>query len=175
MARLLRFKDILEMDSKNPSEKKPLSFDDLHVTQYRPGEDELTNYRAMKRKKHMYEATDSAPENDDESTDEALDMRQRLAKSRSFRRYKSKIKLGRDRAKKRMAKPDVLKRRANKAARNVILKKLTKGIPKSELSFARRNEIEKRLDKPQVKKRLAMLARRMYKDVRKKEVDRKKG
>ena len=56
MARLLRFKDILEMDSKNPSEKKPLSFDDLHVTQYRPGEDELTNYRAMKRKKHMYEA-----------------------------------------------------------------------------------------------------------------------
>ena len=110
-----------------------------------------------------------------ESTDEALDMRQRLAKSRSFRRYKSKIKLGRDRAKKRMAKPDVLKRRANKAARNIILKKLTKGIPKSELSFARRNEIEKRLDKPNVKKRLSMLARRMYKDVRKKEVDRKKG
>ena len=233
------------MDRKNPSEKKPLSFDDLHVTQYRPGEDELTNYRAMKRKKHMYETTASAPEyerdykkeyatyqgtpeqiarrssrnkarrimgnkavkgmdvghkdnnpmnndpsnlrNEDpsdnrreprlrnESTDEALDMRQRLAKSRSFRRYKSKIKLGRDRAKKRMAKPDVLKRRANKAARNVILKKLTKGIPKSELSFARRNEIEKRLDKPNVKKRLSMLARRMYKDVRKKEVDRKKG
>jgi hypothetical protein len=74
-----------------------------------------------------------------------------------------------------MAKPDVLKRRANKAARNIILKKLTKGIPKSELSFARRNEIEKRLDKPNVKKRLSMLARRMYKDVRKKEVDRKKG
>jgi len=167
MAELLRFKDILEMDRKDLSQKKPLSFDDLHVTQYRPGEDELTNYRAYRRKRRVCEAS--------VETDEALDMRQRLAKSRSFRRFKSKIKLGRDRAKKRMAKPEVLKRRANKAARNVILKKLTKGIPKSELSFARRTEIEKRLDKPQVKKRLAMLARRMYKDVRKKEVDRKKG
>ena len=168
MAELLRFKDILEMDRKDPSEKKPLSFDDLHVTQYRPGEDELTNYRAYRRKRRGYIG-------ESVETDEALDMRQRLAKSRSFRRFKSKIKLGRDRAKKRMAKPEVLKRRANKAARNVILKKLTKGIPKSELSFARRTEIEKRLDKPQVKKRLSMLARRMYKDVRKKEVDRKKG
>ena len=109
------------------------------------------------------------------NVDEALDIRQRLAKQRMFRRYKSKIKLGRDRAKRRMAKPDVLRKRANKAARKVILKKITKGLDKSELSFARRQEIEKRLDKPAVKKRIAMLAKRMYKDVRKKEVERKKG
>ena len=74
-----------------------------------------------------------------------------------------------------MAKPDVLKRRSQKAARKLILKKITKGIDKSDLSFARRQEIEKRLEKPVVQRRIKMLARRMYKDVRKKEVARKKG
>jgi len=34
--------------------EKLLRFKDLYVAEYRPGEDELTNYRAMKRKKHMY-------------------------------------------------------------------------------------------------------------------------
>jgi hypothetical protein len=182
--------------------EKLLRFKDLYMAEYRPGEDELTNYRAMKRKKHMYEAVkyphmmyDPKTGNEIEvktpadhekytkmgythekpSVDEALDIRQRLAKSRMFRRYKSKIKLGRARAKRRMAKPDVLRKRANKAARTLILKKITKGQDKSDLSFARRQEIEKRLEKPAVKKRIAMLAKRMYKDVRKKEVERKKG
>ena len=144
--------------------EKLLRFKDLYVVEYRPGEDELTNYRAMKRKRQMYE-----------DIDEALNIRQRLAKQRMFRRYKSKIKLGRVRAKSRMAKPDVLRKRANKAARKVILKKITKGLDKSDLSFASRQEIEKRLENPAVKKRIAMLAKRMYKDVRKKEVQRKKG
>ena len=33
----------------------------------------------------------------------------------------------------------------------------------------------RRLDKPSVKKRIDMIAKRMFKDVRKKEVERKKG
>jgi len=173
MARLLRFKDLLEMDGQSPLEQKPLSFDDLHQTEYRPGEDELTNYRAYRRKKFGVGTGEGGPVY--EEVDEALDIRQRLAKSRQFRRYKSKIKLGRDRAKRRMAKPDVLKRRSQKAARTLILKKITKGIDKGDLSFARRQEIEKRLEKPVVQRRIKMLARRMYKDVRKKEVARKKG
>ena len=36
-------------------------------------------------------------------------------------------------------------------------------------------ELEKRLEKPAIKKRIDMLAKRMLKDVRKKEVMRKKG
>jgi hypothetical protein len=175
MARLLRFKDLLEMDGQSPLEQKPLSFDDLHQTEYRPGEDELTNYRAYRRRKFGVGTGEGGPIGESVETDEALDIRQRLAKSRQFRRYKSKIKLGRDRAKRRMAKPDVLKRRSQKAARKLILKKITKGIDKSDLSFARRQEIEKRLEKPVVQRRIKMLARRMYKDVRKKEVARKKG
>ena len=74
-----------------------------------------------------------------------------------------------------MANKKVLDRRALKQAKTTILKKLTKGISKNELSFARRQEIEKRLEKPNVRKRIKMLAKRLYKDVRKKEVARKKG
>ena len=68
-----------------------------------------------------------------------------------------------------------LTKRSNRQARNAIAKKLTRGIPKSELTFARKQEIEKRLDKPALKQRIARLAKRMFKDVRKKEVERKKG
>ena len=68
-----------------------------------------------------------------------------------------------------------LRSRARKHARMFIFKKLTKGKNKSELSFARRAEIEKRMNAPAVKKRIDMFAKRMFKDVRKKEVERKKG
>ena len=60
-------------------------------------------------------------------------------------------------------------------ARAMIAKKLTKDIPKSELSFARRAEIEKRLDRPALKARIQKIAKRIYKDVRKKEIERKKS
>ena len=63
---------------------------------------------------------------------------------------------------------------ARKSARKLILKKLTKGKDKNDLPFARRQELEKRLDKPAVKKRIDMLAKRMVKDKRKQEIDRKK-
>ena len=41
---------------------------------------------------------------------------------------------------------ETLKKRARKQARNLLLKKITKDIPKGELSFARRQSIEKQLD-----------------------------
>jgi len=167
---VMRFKDVFK--EGHPLQQK-LSFNDLHQTEYRPGEDELTNYRAYRRRKFGVGTGEGGPIG--ESVEEALDIRQRLAKSRLFRRYKSKIKLGRERAKRRMARPEVLKRRAEKQARTMILKKITKDVPKNELSFARRQEIEKRLEKPQMKKRIKMIAKKLYKDVRKKEVARKKG
>jgi hypothetical protein len=40
--------------------------------------------------------------------------------------------------------------------------------------MAKRMELEKRLEKPAVKKRIAMLSKRLLKDVRKKEMDRRK-
>ena len=184
--------------------EKLLRFKDLYTVEYRPGEDELTNYRAYKRKRHMYEAIKMickdcgceqnnatpgcdcpndnsggphfAPQNDDgKSTVEALTLQQRMAKARQLKRMKAKIKIGRERAKRKMADKKKLEGRARKQARTFILKKLTKGKNKSELSFARRAELEKRMSAPAVKKRINMLAKRMFKDVRKKEVERKKG
>ena len=146
--------------------EKLLRFKDLYTVEYRPGEDELTNYRAYKRKRHMYE---------DQETVEALTLQQRMAKARQLKRMKAKIKIGRERAKRKMADKKKLEGRARKQARTLILKKLTKGKNKSELSFARRAELEKRMSAPAVKKRINMLAKRMFKDVRKKEVERKKG
>ena len=65
---------------------------------------------------------------------------------------------------------DTLERRAMKAARKAVVKKLTKGKDKNDLPMARRSELEKRLDKPAVKTD-KMAVKRMFKDVRKKEVE----
>ena len=172
MADLLRFKDIFKEGSH------PLKFDDMHPTEYRPGEDELTNYRAYRRKRAYGVGTgEGGPigESTELEFDEALNMQQRMARRRQIKRYKSKIEMGRKRARRRMANKGTLEKRAVKQARTTLLKKLTKGIPKSELSFARRQEIEKRLDKPVMKAKIKVIARKLFKDVRKKEVERKKG
>jgi len=110
-----------------------------------------------------------------ESVDEALTLQQRMKRSRLMKRMKTRIKIGRDRARRKMANKQKLEKRAMRQARAQIAKKLTRGIPKSELSFARKQEIEKRLDKPALKQRIKRIAKRIFKDVRKKEVQRKKG
>ena len=148
---------------------KPLSFKDMINAEPRPGEDELINYRVQKRKRTYAGNEDVEPEN------EALSIQQRMKRGRMMKRLKNKIKIGRDKAKRRMANKDTLERRAMKAARKAVVKKLTKGKDKNDLPMARRSELEKRLDKTKKKKRIKMLAKRMFKDVRKKEVERKKG
>ena len=107
--------------------------------------------------------------------DEALNLQQRMKRSRLMKRMKTRIAVGRKRAKKRMANKKTLEKRSMRQARNAIAKKLTRGIPKKELTFARKKEIEKRLEKPALQQRIKRLAKRMFKDVRKKEVQRKKG
>lgn len=134
------------------------------------GEDEYVKYRRRKQKR-----IDETSEQTEEPQSEALNIQQRRARSRLMKRLKSRIKLGRDRARRKMAPPAKLKRRAEKQARMMVFLKLSKGVKKDDMSFARRQEMEKRLDKPVVKKRIAMLAKKLLKDVRKKEVERKKG
>ena len=107
--------------------------------------------------------------------DEALTLQQRMKRSRLMKRLKTRIKIGRDRARRKMANKKTLEKRAMRQARAAIAKKLTRGIPKAELTFARKQEIEKRLDKPALKNRIKRIAKRIFKDVRKKEVQRKKG
>ena len=108
-----------------------------------------------------------------ESPDEALSIQQRMARSRAFKKNKAKIAIGRKRAAKKIASLDVLKKRARKAAREVLLKKITKDIPKSELSLSKRQSIEKQLDKK--KAVIDKLSRKLIPQIRKKELERKKG
>ena len=107
--------------------------------------------------------------------DEALTLQQRIKRGRLMKRMKARIKIGRDRAKRKMANKKTLEKRAMRQARNQLAQKLTRGIPKRELTFARKKEIEKRLEKPALKQRIKRMAKRLFKDVRKKEVQRKKG
>ena len=110
-----------------------------------------------------------------EEVDEALTMAQRMKKKRDMRKNKARIAVGRKRARKRMANMKVIKRRSDRQARNMIAKKLTRGISKRDLTPARKREIEKRLESPALQRRIKVLSKRMFKDVRKKEVMRKKS
>ena len=130
-----------------------------------PGEPDEIKYRRHRRRAMDVE----------ESPDEALNMMQRLKKARQLKRIESKINIGRQRAMRRTATKAVLQKRARRAARNFILQRITKGVPKGELSFARRQEIEKRLDKPAMKSRIDKIAVRLLPKMRKREQDRKKG
>ena len=67
---------------------------------------------------------------------------------------------------------ETLKKRARKQARNLLLKKITKDIPKGELSFARRQSIEKQLDKK--KAVVDKIAKKLLPKVRQAEIQKKK-
>ena len=169
------------------------SFKELMILPVEPGEDEYLKYRAMKRRKHMYEATipdgqtvmtkkpdltnkdkktmgkiadlmKRANEDNDESTDEALSMQSRMKRSRDMRKNKNKLAIARKRMSKRVANPERIKKRARKQARDMIYKKLTKGIPRSDLTPAKKRELEKRIDK--MKPRVNRLTRKIMPKVR---------
>lgn len=107
-----------------------------------------------------------------EEIDEALNPAQRRQRAIQMRRLKSKIKMGRERAKKRFADPKRLMNRARKQARAQIFKKLSKDIPKSEMNLSRRQEIEKRMDSPAFKRVIERLARKLLPKERQLEVGR---
>ena len=167
MASVIRFKDIFNQVPNN--EGTPFSFKDITPVEYRPGEDELINYRAYRRKRLNEEVEVKEVE-----VDEALTLQQRMKRSRMMKRMKSRIKIGRQRAKRKLASKEKLLTRANRQARDKIVRKITKDIPKKDLTFARKQEIEKRLDKPAFKSRIKRLAKRMFPSIRRKEMPRKK-
>lgn len=140
---------------------KPLSFKDFTNANPSMTDDEYQAYMAQKRKDGTY--------------DEALDMAQRRKRAIIMKRNKSKIRQGRKRSERRVASMDKLKKRARKQARNLILKKLIKDTPKSELSTARKRELEKRLEKPQMQNKIARLAKKQLPKTRRAELEKKRG
>ena len=106
---------------------------------------------------------------------EALTLIQRIRRGRMLKRIKSKIQRGARLARRRVASLETLTKRARRAARNLIIQKITKGVSKGDLPFARRQELERRLEKPAISRRLATIAKRLIPQMRKAEVQRKQA
>jgi len=79
--------------------------------------------------------------------DEALNVQQRRKRAMIARRNKAKLKIGRRKAQRRIASKDTIKNRARRQARSELVKKITRGKSKGELSYARRQDVEKKLER----------------------------
>lgn len=103
----------------------------------------------------------------DDFTDanEALTIQQRQKRKASFKKNKAKILMGKKKAAKKLASPDKLKSRAEKQARNIIIKKILKNKGKEDLSFAGRQELEKKVAKK--KSAIAKIAKKLLPIVKK--------
>jgi len=139
----------------------PMSFKQFVNVDYTDTGDGQLAYNAKKRKMSI-------------DTSEALDASQRRKLGMRMKRNKARIAMARKRAERKTANMDTLKKRARRQARMQFAKKLTKGVPKSELTVARKKEIEKRLEKPAIKNRIDRVARKLIKTVRKQEMERKR-
>ena len=173
--------DVEEMNK--PSSDHMAKLDKIPVSQMTPAQKKANTERRKEYKAYQIKKgiTPFVPHPDkvkeavnEEDATEALDMKQRLARGRSARKNKSKLAMGRKKAGRRIASMTVLKKRARRAARKTMTKRLTKGIAKADLSVSRKREIEKRLDKPAFKIKANRLVKRTIKDIRKKEIARKR-
>lgn len=79
--------------------------------------------------------------------DEAMTLATRMKMKAAFRKNKAKILRGRKKAAKKLASMDKLQARAEKQARNILLQKILQGKDKSQLSYAARGDVEKKLAK----------------------------
>ena len=100
------------------------------------------------------------------SLDEALNVQQRMKLKQALRRNKAKIQLGRKRSMRRMASAEVLKGRALKQAKNLIVKKILKNKQKGDLSYGSRVNLEKQVAKR--KGAILRLAKKLLPKVRQK-------
>ena len=83
----------------------------------------------------------------EEALEEVLTIQQRMKRKQVMRRNKAKIAMGRKRAARKMASAEVLKGRAQKQARNMIVKKILKTRNKADLSYGSRAALEKMVAK----------------------------
>jgi len=147
-----------------------ISFKDMLSVDYMPGQDPLINKNAKKRKQDI--PTGNTGESV-EPTDEALSLAQRRKRSIQMKKYKSRLAIGKKKALSRVADTARLKRRARKAARAAMAKRISKGVSKAEMTAARKQQIEKMLDK--MPARIDKIAKRLLPKMRKKELARKRS
>jgi nicotinic acid mononucleotide adenylyltransferase len=128
-----------------------------------------------KEAKEMYDKIrDAAGITEDMTLQEVLNLQQRLKRKAMMKRIKGKIKLGRRRAKYKIANNEKLKKRSQKKAREAIRTRVAGSLGKKykELPLAGRMQIDKRVEKK--KDLISRLAKRMMPKVKKAEMERVK-
>jgi hypothetical protein len=172
------------------------SFKDFVAVNYKPGQPDIIGYQAIKRKRELAQSDveeerevtndqrrkrvtkmwedeavedgeEEAPEKKEGELEEVLSTAQRMKARVRLRRNKSRIKLGARRQSKRIATPARLKRRAQRQARSMIMKKFLRGKSKRKLSFAARASIEKMVNRR--KQMISRMAIRLLPKVRAKD------
>ena len=152
---------------------KKLGFKDFITVDYTMTGDEYLAYQAQKRRRGHYDTwgDDYTPEG--EQLDEVMTTQQRIKASQRMKKMSRRIQVAKKRALKRAPSMDVLKKRARKQARSDLLKKWTRGADKSDLSFGRRSELEKKMKK--AKGKIDRNAKKLVPQMRKKDRERRSG
>ena len=109
-----------------------------------------------------------------EVLDEVLDRMQRRKRGLAMKKARFKIKRGREKAAKRTASQEVLKKRAKKAAINIFKAKFSKNKRYADLSPGEKEVVEKRIAKIN-KSRIEQIARKLLPKVKQKERERRKS
>jgi len=122
----------------------------------------------MKSFKTHVEETSESPD-----LSEAMTMAQRMKMKQAFKRNRAKIMLGRKKAAKKLASPEKLKIRANKQAREILIKKILKDKSKADLSFSGRQALEKKIDKK--KAAIAKIAKKLLPGIKMKDREKLKN
>ena len=148
---------------------KKMSFKDFTVVNPSMTDDEYLAYQAQKRRRGHFDTQGESVEH----VDEVMDRTARIKASQRMKRMSKRIQMAKKRALKRAPTTDVVKSRAQRQARNQMMAKYTKGVPKSELSIARRAELEKRLKK--MKGRVDKMAKKLIPTIRKQDRERRSG
>jgi len=107
-----------------------------------------------------------------ENIDESLSIAQRRAIGMRMKKLKHKIQRAKKIKQKRMANRDQLTKRAMRAARNILTKKLMAGKSKQDLTIAQRKTVEDKLKKKAPV--IARISKKLYPKIKKAEVERLK-
>ena len=158
---------------------KKLSFKDFVTVDYTKTGDEYLAYQAQKRHRGVL-GDDYTPEDgeklyegEETEIDEVMSRQARLKAGQRKKRMSKRIQMAKKRALKRAPTMDVIKKRAQKQARDQMYQKWTKGVPKSDLSIGRRAELEKRLKK--AKPKVDRLAKKLVPTIRTQDRERRAG
>ena len=126
--------------------------------------DELN--RRIKRNKKRGKNNESV-----EQVDEVYTVAQRIKAKQRMKKMSKRIQMAKKRAMKRAPSTEKLKLRARKQAKGALVAKWSKGKQKGELSFAQRQNIEKRLKS--ASGRIDTMSKKLLPDVRKQDRERR--